>query len=346
MELKKLNRPKILVTGGAGFIGSHTVVELWNVGYEPIIIDNFSNSKRWILNNIRQLTHKAIKCYEIDCCDEEALDQLIKKEGQIFGIIHFAAFKSVSESVKNPTLYYKNNLKSLANVIKLKAKYNIPDLVFSSSATVYGNADHLPVSEDCKMKEAASPYGETKQLGEKMIRENLETGAIILRYFNPIGAHPSGLLGELPSGIPQNLVPYITQTASGKRAFLNVFGTDYNTEDGTCIRDYIHVVDLAKAHVAALGRLLSKRRTDVYNIGTGKGNSVKEVIETFEKVNGIKLAVKYAKRRSGDVEAIYADCIKASLALHWNAKFSLADALKHAWHWECKLQKHQKTQAA
>tara|TARA_R110002049_G_scaffold16388_4_gene65335 strand:+ start:3271 stop:4305 length:1035 start_codon:yes stop_codon:yes gene_type:complete len=331
------NRPKIVVTGGAGFIGSHTVVELWNVGYEPIIIDNFSNSQRWILERIKQLTTNNIKCYEIDCTNQLAMEELFSHLGQVIGIIHFAAYKSVSESVADPERYFANNLGSLQTIINIKEQFNIPDLVFSSSATVYGAADHLPVTEDCDLQPATSPYGETKQLGEELIKEKLETGAIILRYFNPIGAHPSGLLGELPNGVPQNLVPYLTQTAAGEREFLRVFGIDYDTKDGTCIRDYIHVVDLAKAHIAALSRLLSSRRTDVYNIGTGKGNSVQEVINTFENVTGEKLPVEYVNRRHGDIESIYADCGKAALALHWNATLTLADALAHAWQWEQSL---------
>lgn len=331
------NRPKIVVTGGAGFIGSHTAVELWNVGYEPIIIDNFSNSQPWILDRIKQLTTNDIQCYDLDCANQVAMEVLFSQLGQVIGIIHFAAFKSVSESVAHPEKYYANNMGSLQTIINIKEKFNIPDLVFSSSATVYGVADHLPVTEDCDLKPASSPYGETKQLGEQLIKDQLETGAIILRYFNPIGAHPSGLLGELPSGVPQNLVPFITQTAIGDRDHLQVFGTDYETKDGTCVRDYIHVVDLAKAHVAALSRLLSTRRADVYNIGTGKGNSVREVIETFEKVSGEQLPVKYVDRRPGDIESIYADCGKAALALHWNATYTLEDALMHAWQWEQSL---------
>ena len=260
------------------------------------------------------------------------MEQLFLKLGQIIGIIHFAALKSVNESIKQPELYYKNNLNSLKTIINLKEKFNIPDLIFSSSATVYGAAAQLLVSEDCNLEPPTSPYGETKQLVEKMIIEQLETGAIILRYFNPVGAHPSGLIGELPIGVPQNLIPYLTQTAIGQRDSLKVFGTDYNTPDGTYIRDYIHVVDLAKAHIAALTRLLSNRKTDVYNIGTGTGNSVLEVINTFEKVSGIDFPVKYTNRRDGDIESIYADCSKASLTL--NFKYTLEDALRHTWQWE------------
>ena len=280
------------------------------------------------------MTSKYLQCFHIDCWDEDKMEQLFLKLGQIISIIHFAALKSVNESIEQPELYYKNNLRSLQTIINLKEKFNIPDLVFSSSATVYGAADQLPVTENCNLKPATSPYGETKQLGERMIREQLETGAIILRYFNPVGAHPSGLIGELPIGIPQNLVPYLTQTAIGQRDSLKIFGTDYNTPDGTCIRDYIHVVDLAKAHIAALTRLLSNRETDVYNIGTGKGNSVLEVINAFAKVSGIDLPVEYTDQRNGDIESIYADCSKASLILNWSLKYTLEDALKHAWQWE------------
>ncbi|MFK7758070.1 MAG: UDP-glucose 4-epimerase GalE [Flavobacteriales bacterium] len=332
-----MNRPKIVVTGGAGFIGSHTVVELWNVGYEPIIIDNFSNSQPWMVDRIKQLTSPDIRCFDVDCCDQKEMEKVFRDLGQIFGIIHFAAYKSVSESIKQPELYSKNNLGSLQTIINLKEKFNIPDLVFSSSATVYGQADELPVTENATLKTASSPYGETKQLGEQMIMDQLETGAIILRYFNPIGAHPSGLIGELPSGIPQNLIPYLTQTAAGQREVLNVFGADYNTPDGTCIRDYIHVVDLAKAHVAALTRLLSDRKTDVFNIGTGNGSSVQEVITAFRRATGINVPVKYATRRNGDVASIYANCDKAATLLNWKARFSLEEALNHSWLWERSL---------
>lgn len=328
------DRPKILVTGGVGFIGSHTVVELWNSGYWPVIVDNFSNSQEWILDNIRALTHPDLKCYTVDCCNLNAMREVIREEGQFFGIIHFAAFKSVSESVNDPELYYRNNMGALQNIITLKLESNIPDLIFSSSATVYGDAKQLPVTEESPFQPATSPYGETKQMGEEMIQEQLDSGAIILRYFNPIGAHESGLLGELPNGTPQNLVPYITQTASGKRKTLKVFGTDYNTKDGSCIRDYIHVVDLAKAHVAALGRLLVSRKTDVFNIGTGTGNSVIEVVETFQMVNNLLISVEYANRREGDVEAIYANCSKANRLLKWHSQYKLEEALKHAWKWE------------
>lgn len=337
MEQSIMNRPKILVTGGAGFIGSHTVVALWEAGYEPVIVDNFSNSQQWVVDNIRELTHSEIKCYEVDCCNSNQMRKILRAEGQFFGIIHFAAFKSVSESVKHPTLYYMNNMGSLQSIIDLKEEFNIPDLIFSSSATVYGNAEQLPVREDTPIKKASSPYGETKQLGEDLILETLETGAIILRYFNPIGAHPSGLLGELPNGTPQNLVPFITQTAIGKREALSVFGTDYNTIDGSCVRDYIHVVDLAKAHVAALGRLVRERKTDVFNIGTGSGSTVKEVISTFRRVNEVRVPVIYTDRRAGDVESIYADCSKANQLLNWKAEYDLKDALSHAWQWELQL---------
>lgn len=337
MKQSNINRPKVLVTGGAGFIGSHTTVELWNAGYEPVIVDNFSNSQKWVVDNIRSLTDSRIRCYDVDCCNKDEMKKIFNEEGQFWGIIHFAAFKSVSESVKHPLLYHFNNIGSLKSIIELKEEFNVPDLIFSSSATVYGNAEQLPVTEDTPKKQASSPYGETKQLGEDIILEKLETGAIILRYFNPIGAHPSGLLGELPNGMPQNLVPYITQTAIGKRKSLSVFGTDYNTPDGSCIRDYIHVVDLAKAHVASLGRLLQDRKTDIFNIGTGQGSSVKEVIVSFKETNKVPLPVVYTDRRPGDVEAIYADCSKANLLLGWKAEYNLEQALKHAWQWEMQL---------
>jgi len=338
MKNISLNRPKILVTGGAGFIGSHTTVELWNAGYEPVLVDNFSNSEEWVVDNIRALTDENIRCYNADCCDIDEMRKVLEREGQFFGIIHFAAFKSVSESVENPELYYANNIGALSTIMELKEEFGIPDLVFSSSATVYGEAVGRQVTEDTALQPASSPYGFTKQIGEELILDTLETGAIILRYFNPIGAHPSGLLGELPSGTPQNLVPFITQSAIGKQAELQVFGTDYDTVDGTCIRDYVHVVDLAKAHVSALGRLLVERKTDIFNIGTGLGTTVKEVIDTFQEVNGLSLQVTYSDRRPGDVEAIYADCSKANqLLLNWKAKYSLEEALMHAWMWESKL---------
>ena len=338
MKKGNSNRPKILVTGGAGFIGSHTTVELWNAGYEPVIVDNFSNSKKWVVVSIRELTSSGIRCYDVDCCDQTNMRKVFEREGQFYGIIHFAAYKSVSESVDQPELYYSNNIGALKCIMELKEEFGIPDLIFSSSATVYGDVKNLPVTENAPLGAASSPYGVTKQLGEELLLDAFETGAIILRYFNPIGAHPSGLLGELPAGTPQNLVPFITQTAIGKRKALKVFGTDYNTSDGTCIRDYIHVVDLARAHLSALGRLLVDRKTDIFNVGTGRGYSVKEVVETFQKVNGITLPVIYDARREGDVEAVYADCTKANqLLLNWRAEYSLDDALMHAWKWEIRL---------
>lgn len=335
--MKTLNRTKILVTGGAGFIGSHTVSELWNVGYEPIILDNFSNSDTSVIDRLKTLTSQRLVCYNVDCTNEAHVSKVVEQEGTIKGIIHFAAFKSVSESINDPEKYMHNNMESLRVMLNVKERYDIPNFVFSSSATVYGQPKSLPANETAERQNAESPYGLTKQLGEDMIIERLETGGSILRYFNPIGAHPSGLIGELPNGVPSNLVPFVTQTAAGIRQELNVFGTDYDTEDGTAVRDFIHVVDLARAHVSALLRLSHTRKTDVFNIGTGKGASVQGLIDAFEQETGVQVPVNYAERRAGDVAEIYADCQKANELLHWEARYSLRDALRHAWRWEKRI---------
>lgn len=331
------NRPKIIVTGGAGFIGSHTVVELIESGYTPIIIDDFSNAQEWIIEHLNLLTQSNIMHYKIDCKNYETMHEIFQGIGKIDGIIHFAAFKSVNESVDFPVKYYHNNIGSLTTMIRLVQEFNIPKFVFSSSCTVYGQAKQLPVTELTPMQKATSPYGYTKQIGEQLIKDALHQGAVILRYFNPIGAHPSGVIGELPTGKPENLVPYITQTAMGIREQLLVYGNDYNTPDGTCLRDYIHVVDLAKAHVKAIAYLDRNKESNIFNVGTGQGNSVMEMIHAFEEVNHLKLNYKIVDRRSGDIEQIYANTQKANSILKWKAEYGIKEALKDAWNWEMNL---------
>lgn len=335
---------KILVTGGAGFIGSHTVIELVNAGYEPIIIDNFDNSDKSVLKGIKKILKRPVKCYAKDCNDAKTLEQIFKKE-DIKGVIHFAAYKAVGESVEKPLKYYENNVGSLVTLLQTMLKCGVKNLVFSSSCTVYGQPDVIPVTEDTPRKPAASPYGNTKAIGEDILRDTIiakEPMKIIsLRYFNPIGAHPSAHIGELPNGVPSNLVPFITQTAIQKREKLIVFGNDYNTPDGTNIRDFIHVVDLAKAHVSAL-QLLDKQKDnyyDVFNIGTGSGNTVLELIKTFEKVNKLKLNYEIGPRRPGDVEKIYGNVEKAEKIMGWKTEKTLEESLKDAWRWEKKLMK-------
>lgn len=335
---------KILVTGGAGFIGSHTVIELVNAGYEPIIIDNFDNSDKSVLKGIKKILKRPVKCYAKDCNDAKTLEQIFKKE-DIKGVIHFAAYKAVGESVEKPLKYYENNVGSLITLLQTMLKCGVKNLVFSSSCTVYGQPDAIPVTEDTLRKPATSPYGNTKAMGEDILRDTIlakEPMKIIsLRYFNPIGAHPSAHIGELPNGIPSNLVPFITQTAIQKREKLTVFGNDYDTPDGTNIRDFIHVVDLAKAHVSAL-QLLDKQKDtyyDVFNIGTGSGNTVLELIKTFEKVNKLKLNYEIGPRRPGDVEKIYGNVEKAEKIMGWKTEKTLEESLKDAWRWEKKLMK-------
>lgn len=346
-------KPKILVTGGAGYIGSHTVVELANAGYEPVIIDNFSNAEPSVLKGIEKIAGKPIKFYEGDCNDLAYLENLFRAEKNVSGIIHFAAYKAVGESVVEPLKYYENNIGSLMVLLKLMKKYTVSDIVFSSSCTVYGQPDQLPVTEKTPKKPAESPYGNTKQICEEILEDTvkgnqikkegkLNIKAIALRYFNPVGAHPSSLIGELPIGIPNNLVPFITQTAAGMREKIVVFGDDYNTSDGTCIRDYIHVVDLAKAHVKALEYLAkqdSPHFYDTFNIGTGGGNTVLEVIKTFEKASGQKLNYEIGPMREGDIEKIYANVEKANHLLEWRAKINLEESLRDAWAWQLTLQK-------
>lgn len=335
---------KILVTGGAGFIGSHTAVELQNAGYEVIIIDDLSNSTEDMIGGIERITGKKPVFVKLDCNDIEELRKLFEKYPGINGIIHFAASKAVGESVQKPLLYYRNNLLSLINLLELMPKYNIPNIVFSSSCTVYGEPDKNPIDESAPVKPAESPYGNTKQINEEIIHDTVKSGSpiksIILRYFNPIGAHPSAEIGELPNGVPQNLIPYITQTAIGIREQLSVFGDDYNTPDGSCIRDFINVVDLAKAHVIALDRMISNKsgdKVEIFNLGTGNGVSVLQLINTFEKVAGVKLNYKIVDRRAGDIEKIWADPYKANNILGWTAKETLDDTLESAWKWQLKL---------
>jgi len=335
---------KILVTGGAGFIGSHTVVVLQNAGFDPVIVDNFSNSDRGAIDGLKNILERPPKVYEGDCADEVFLKDVFKIEKNISGAIHFAAYKSVGESVEKPLSYYRNNINSLLTLIQVMNQHEVSDLVFSSSCTVYGQADSLPVTEKTPVKTPESTYGRTKQICEDIIfdeckRIKTQLNGVILRYFNPIGAHPSGKIGELPIGAPSNLVPFITQTAAGIRKHLTVFGDDYNTPDGTCIRDYIHVMDLASAHVRALDFLknTSHGNVEVFNLGTGRGNSVMEVIKSFEKVSGEKLNYMIGDRRPGDVIEIYADVAKAKEILGWEAERSLEDSLKDAWNWQKEL---------
>ena len=336
--------PTILVTGGLGFIGSHTVVELQQAGYEVIIVDNLSNSSIEVLDRISKITGKKPIFEQIDLREKGKVEDFFQRYTSIEGVIHFAASKAVGESVEKPLLYYENNIASLIYILQELQKKEKVSFIFSSSCTVYGQADELPVSENAPFKQAESPYGNTKQINEEIIRDTCHISAnikaISLRYFNPIGAHSSALIGELPNGVPQNLVPYITQTAIGLRESLSVYGNDYPTPDGTCIRDYIHVVDLAKAHIAALERLLKENNEsnyEVFNIGTGKGSSVLEVIKAFEKVTGQALPYKIVGRRAGDVVSAYANTYKANKELLWKAELTLEDALLSAWNWEKKL---------
>ncbi|MBO0322970.1 UDP-glucose 4-epimerase GalE [Muricauda sp. CAU 1633] len=335
---------KILVTGGLGFIGSHTVVELQNEGFEVVVIDNLSNSSIDVLDGIEAITGKRPIFEELDLREKSKVQNFFKKHSDVQGVIHFSASKAVGESVEKPLLYYENNLGVLVYILQELKKKGGASFIFSSSCTVYGQADKMPITEDAPVKPAESPYGNTKQVGEEIIRDtckvNPDIKAIALRYFNPIGAHPSANIGELPLGVPQNLVPYITQTGVGLREQLSVFGDDYPTPDGTCIRDYIHVVDLAKAHVKALQRLLNDKNEDnyeVFNLGTGTGSSVLEVIHSFERVSGKKLNYKIVDRRSGDVIQAYADTSKANEVLGWKAESTLDEAMKSAWEWEKKV---------
>ena len=339
---------RILVTGGAGYIGSHTVVELMQQGYEVVIVDNFSNSCADVLDGIAAIVGVRPAFEQVDCNDAAAMDAVFTKYSDIVGVIHFAASKAVNESVAQPLMYYRNNLMSLVTVLEQMKKHDVHNIVFSSSCTVYGQptAEYLPVDETAPIQKALSPYGNTKQINEDIIRDeahaDAQLRATILRYFNPIGAHPSALIGELPNGIPQNLLPFVTQTAIGLRKELKVFGNDYNTPDGSCIRDYIYVVDLAKAHVKAVERMLSNQaaeQVEVFNLGTGRGLSVLEILNTFMQVTGVYVPYQIADRREGDIEQVWAKPDKANNVLDWKADTPIEDVLLSAWKWEQKIRK-------
>lgn len=337
---------KILVTGGAGFIGSHTVVALHEAGFEPIIVDNFYNSSREVLASLAGICQRSFSAYTVDCTDAAAMRRIFEEHPDLNGAIHFAAYKAVGESVREPVKYYQNNVGSLALLTALMQEFDVKNLVFSSSCTVYGQPDQLPVTEQTPLQPAESPYGFTKQVCERMLYDQQSAagntiGAVLLRYFNPIGAHPSSAIGELPLGVPENLVPYITQTAAGLRPQLTVFGNDYSTSDGTCIRDYIHVMDLAEAHVAALRWVEDNPKVcEPFNLGVGKGSTVLEVIQSFERVSGKPLNYTIGDRRAGDVVQIYASPDKARNLLQWDCKRSLDDAMRDAWNWQLVLQRN------
>lgn len=340
---------KILVTGGLGYIGSHTVVALLEKDHEVVIIDNLCNTTIDVLEGISKISGKSPEFHKVDIRSKSELSRFFDQHTDIAGVIHFAAFKAVGESVEKPLDYYENNVAALVYLLREMGKLQKPKFIFSSSCTVYGQAEKLPITEDAPVQKANSPYGNTKQIDEEIIQDHIASGAelqaISLRYFNPIGAHPTALIGELPIGVPQNLVPYVTQTAAGIRDELKINGDDYPTEDGTCIRDYIHVMDLAEVHVAALEKLLEKdynKAYDVFNVGTGKGNSVLDVVKTFEDVNELKLPYSIRGRRPGDVVAAYADTNKAEKGLGWKAKRTMADALRDAWTWQSRQSKEVK----
>ncbi len=335
---------KILVTGGTGYIGSHTVVELQQAGYEVVIIDNLSNSEIGVLDGIEAITGVRPAFVQGDVTDRQTVKALFEAHPGIKGIINFAASKAVGESVQKPLLYYRNNLDSLMNLLEFMPQFGVEGIVFSSSCTVYGEPDVNPIDESAPIKPATSPYGNTKQISEEIITDYIRSGApikaILLRYFNPIGAHPSALIGELPIGVPQNLVPYISQTAAGIRKELTVFGDDYNTPDGSCIRDFIDVVDLAKAHVIAMHRMLDKKDTDaveIFNLGTGRGLSVLELIGSFERATGVKVPYKIGARRAGDIEKIWAEPTKANTVLGWKAEVPIDETMRNTWAWQCRL---------
>lgn len=337
-------KPRILVTGGTGYIGSHTVVELQKAGYPVVIIDNLSNSNKEVLDGIERITGIRPDFVEADCTDIKALDKLFTDYPGIKGIINFAASKAVGESMQKPILYYRNNLATLLNLLEEMPVHGVKGIVFSSSCTVYGEPDVNPVTEQSPIKKATSPYGNTKQISEEIITDVINAGApiksVILRYFNPVGAHPSAEIGELPNGVPQNLIPYLTQTAMGIRKELSVFGDDYNTPDGSCIRDYIDVVDLAKAHVIAVERMLedkSDEKIEIFNLGTGNGLSVLQLINTFEKATGVKVPHKIVGRRAGDIEKVWANPTYANEVLGWKADTPIADTMRSAWAWQSKL---------
>ncbi len=337
-------KQKILVAGGTGYIGSHTTVELQNAGYEVVIIDDLSNSNIEVLDGIEKITGIRPAFIQLDLKDKEATRQALEAHPGIKGIILFAASKAVGESVQQPLKYYRNNIVTLLNLLDLMPEFHIEGIVFSSSCTVYGQPDQLPVTEDAPIKPATSPYGNTKQINEEIVRDTIHAGApfksILLRYFNPIGAHPSAEIGELPNGVPQNLIPYLTQTAIGIRKELSVFGDDYDTPDGSCIRDYINVVDLAKAHVVAMDRMLQNKteaNVEVFNLGTGRGVTVLELINAFEKGTGVKVPHKIVGRREGDIEKVWANPERANKVLGWTAQETLEDTLISAWNWQKRL---------
>lgn len=339
-----MDRDLILVTGGTGYIGSHTVVELQNAGYDVIIVDNLSNSNIDVVDGITRITGIRPIFEEVDCTDICAMRAVFEKYSNIAAIINFAASKAVGESIEKPLLYYRNNLNTLINLLDLMDEYGVKGIVFSSSCTVYGEPDENPVTESAPIKNATSPYGNTKQICEEIISDVINSDArfksVILRYFNPVGAHPSAEIGELPNGVPQNLIPYLTQTAIGIRKELSVFGDDYNTPDGSCIRDFINVVDLAKAHVTAVGRMLENKsdaKIETFNLGTGIGLSVKELIAAFERATGVKVPHKIVGRRAGDIEKVWADPSKANNVLGWRAEISIEDTMRSAWAWQCRL---------
>jgi UDP-glucose 4-epimerase len=342
-----MKKQKILVTGGTGYIGSHTSVELIQAGYELVIIDNLSNSSEAVLNGIEEITGIMPVFVKLDMRDEASMQQLFESHPDISACIHFAALKAVGESHEKPLAYYENNLKSLLNLLQAFPKDKAAKIVFSSSCTVYGNPDDLPVSEQSPVKTAMSPYGNTKRIAEEILQDyvnSAEASCIALRYFNPIGAHPSGKIGELPQGVPNNLMPFITQTALGIRETLQIFGKDYDTPDGTCVRDYIDVVDLAKAHVIALERMLNEKQDadyEFFNLGTGKGVSVLEMVTHFQNVTSQSLNYKFAPRRSGDVPAVYADTKKANQVLGWKAEKSIDETIANAWKWEMNYRKQE-----
>lgn len=337
---------RILVTGGTGYIGSHTVVELMQKGYDVVIVDNLSNSNQAVLDGITAIVGSTPDFVQADCCDQTAMDALFAQYKDIEGVIHFAASKAVGESVEQPLMYYRNNLMSLVTVLEVMKKHHVKHIVFSSSCTVYGqpDAEHLPVDETAPIQKALSPYGNTKQINEEIISDQAHADstlhATILRYFNPIGAHPSAMIGELPNGVPQNLLPFVTQTAAGLRAELKVFGDDYNTPDGSCIRDYIYVVDLAKAHVKAVERMLAglpTEQVEVFNLGTGRGLSVLEILRTFIQVTGVNIPYQIVGRREGDIEQVWAKPDKANAVLGWSADTPIEEVLLSAWKWEQKI---------
>lgn len=337
---------RILVTGGTGYIGSHTVVELMQKGYDVVIVDNLSNSNQAVLDGITAIVGSTPDFVQADCCDRVAMDALFAQYKDIEGVIHFAASKAVNESVEQPLKYYRNNVISLVTILEMMKKYSVKNIVFSSSCTVYGqpDAEHLPVDETAPIQKALSPYGNTKQINEEIICDQAHADsslhATILRYFNPIGAHPSAMIGELPNGVPQNLLPFVTQTAAGLRAELKVFGDDYNTPDGSCIRDYIYVVDLAKAHVKAVERMLAglpTEQVEVFNLGTGRGLSVLEILRTFIQVTGVNIPYQIVGRREGDIEQVWAKPDKANTVLGWSADTPIEEVLLSAWKWEQKI---------